>query len=72
MVPEYAGGEVLGFVVVTWNQASGQPDIDAPGLDDRDTAFIERDERRAQTKAVGRGELHEVAAVVRLEEESGG
>jgi hypothetical protein len=68
-VGEHAEGEILGYVVVTWPQTGGQPDIDAPGLDDRDTAFIERDERRAQTKAVGRGERHEVAAVIRLEDD---
>lgn len=60
-------GETLGFTVVTWNQASAQPDIDAPGLDDWDTACLERDDRRAKTAAVGRGERHEVAAVIRLE-----
>jgi len=67
---EHAEGEVLGFVVVTFNQASGQPDIDAPGLDDWDTACLERDDRRAKTKAAGRGERHEVAAVIRLEGDS--
>ena len=46
---EHAEGEILGFVVVTFNQASGQPDIDAPGLDDWDTACLERDDRRAKT-----------------------
>lgn len=65
----YAGGEILGFVVVTWNQASGQPDIDAPGLDDRETADLECAERRAQTKALGRRERHEVAAVISIEGE---
>jgi hypothetical protein len=69
-MPEHAEGETLGFVVVTWPQTGGQPDIDAPGLDDWDTACLERDARRAKTKAAGRGERHEVAAVVRLEEES--
>ncbi len=71
-MPEYAEGEILGFVVVTWPQMSPNPDIDTPGLHwERETAEIERDDRRKQTAAVGRGERHEVAAVVRLEKEDG-
>ena len=66
---EHAEGEILGFVVVTWPQTGGQPDIDAPGFDDWDTACLERDDRRAHTASVGRGERHEVAVVVRLEGE---
>ena len=60
-------GDPLGFVVVTWNQVSHQPDIDTPGLhDDRETAELERDSLREQTRAIGRGERHEVCAVVQL------
>ena len=67
---EFAEGEVLGFVVVTSNQASGQPDIDTPGLHhERETAELERDDRRRHTASVGRGERHEVAAVIRIEED---
>lgn len=65
-----ASGDELGFVVVTWPQTGGQPDIDTPGLhDDRETAELERDDRRERTRVVGRGERHEVAAVIRIEEE---
>lgn len=64
-VTEYAEGEILGYVVVTWPQTGGQPDIDAPGLDDWDTACLERDDRRKRTRDAGRGEQHEVAAVIR-------
>lgn len=68
-MPEYAGGEVLGFVVVAWNQASGQPDIDTLGMhDDRETAELERDSRRERTREIGRRERHEVCAVISLEE----
>jgi hypothetical protein len=71
MVPEYAEGEILGYVVVTWPQMSPNPDIGTPGLHwERETAELELADRRAQTSAVGRGERHEIAAVVRLEEES--
>ena len=65
---EYAEGEVLGFVVVTWPQMSPNPDTDTPGLhQERETADLERDDREARTAAVGRGERHEVAAVIRIE-----
>jgi hypothetical protein len=67
---EHAEGEILGYVVVTWNQASGWPDIDTAGLhDDRETAELDRDSRRERTAGIGRRELHEVAAVIRLEGE---
>lgn len=69
-MPEYAEGEVLGFVVVTWPQTGSQPDIDVPGMHpERETADLERDDRRERTRAVGRGERHEVAAVIRIEED---
>ena len=62
---DYAYGEVLGFTVVTWNQASGQPDIDTAGMhDDIGTAIADRDSRRAETKARSRRERHEVATVI--------
>lgn len=71
-MPEYAEGEILGYVVVTWPQTGGQPDIDAPGLDDLETARLERAGRQRATQAAGRGERHEVAAVVRLEDQEEG
>lgn len=62
---DHAYGEVLGFVVVTWNQASGQPGIDTAGMhDDIETAIADRDSRRAETKDLSRGEQHEVATVI--------
>ena len=68
-MPEHAEGEILGYVVVTWPQVSPQPDIDTPGLhQERDTADLELAGRRAHTASAGRGERHEVAAVIRLEE----
>lgn len=63
-------GEEIGFVVITRSQIDPNWDIDTPGLhQERETAELERDDRRERTRAVGRGERHEVAAVVRLEEE---
>lgn len=64
-----AEGERLGYVVVTWPQTGGQPDIDAPGLYlDRETAEDERDSRRAATAAAWRRERHEIAEVTEMED----
>lgn len=62
-------GDEIGWVVVTRSPLDPRWDVDTPGLHhERETAELERDDRRKHTQAVGRGERHEVAAVVRLEE----
>ena len=62
----------LGFVVVTWNQASNTPGLEycdlhwGPGaLDD---ARAEQDWKATETRRIGRRERHEVAAVMSLGE----
>ncbi|GII88238.1 hypothetical protein Ssi03_62280 [Sphaerisporangium siamense] len=65
-------GEPLGYVVVTYNQASGQPELTGYGMSDLEAARAERDEEQVQTEAVGRGERHIVAAVVALDQDDGG
>ncbi len=58
------------YVVLTYNQASGQPDLADYGLyDDLETAQAVRDDQRTQTAAVGRGERHVVAEVVPMEDD---
>lgn len=57
--------EPLGYVVVTWNQASGQPDLETCGMhSEPGGAIAERGELRAETARSGRGERHEVCAVI--------
>ncbi len=66
-----ATGQVLGYVVVDWNQGSGQPDVDTTGLyTTQEDAEHDAADRQAETHRVGRPEWHTVAAVVQLEEES--
>lgn len=68
---EYDEGYRLGYVVVTWNQASGQPDIDHSDLHWSLTgAKDERDYRREQTAKVGRGERHTIAVLIEPESET--
>lgn len=60
----------LGFVVVEFNQASGQPDL-LPGAmlhTDRETAEITAGHFRDETAKVGRRERYAVATVT-IEEE---
>ena len=65
--------ERLGYVVVTFNQASHQPDIDTGSAlhCELETARLELAERRAATAAVGRGERHVIAEVIELEDADG-
>lgn len=63
--------ERLGFVVVTFNQASGQPELDYPDLYDGITdAMCERDRKREDTATTGRRERHVIAEVIEMEEDS--
>lgn len=67
---DYVEGEPIGYVVVTWNQASHWPGIDYAHL--HDTATDARDDAArmtAETRKVGRGERHTAAAVIELPEE---
>jgi hypothetical protein len=68
-----AGGDRIGFVVVTYNQASGRPGLDYPDLHDGITdAMCERDLKREETATAGRGERHVIAEVTEMEGEPGG
>jgi hypothetical protein len=60
----------IGYVVVTWNQASYEPEIDPAGLYDTIEA-AKHDVARlaAYTAKVGRRERHTIAQVVELDEE---
>lgn len=65
-----ATGQILGYVVVDWNQASHQPDVDTAGLyTTREDADADAVARQAETDAVGRLERHTVAAVIEIEED---
>ena len=68
-MPEHAEGRVVGYVIVEWNQASGQPDLDvAPSLhDDREWAEKIRAEMEAENRASRRWEIYRVCAVIELE-----
>jgi hypothetical protein len=62
-----AEGDRIGFVVVTYNQASGRPGLDYPDLHDGITdAMCERDRKREETAATGRGERHVIAEVTEM------
>ena len=61
-------GERLGFVVVTFNQAGGQPGLDYPDLHAGITdAMCERDRKREDTATAGRAERHVIAEVIEME-----
>jgi hypothetical protein len=63
-----AESDRLGFVVVTFNQASGQPELDYPDLHAGITdAMCERDGKREETATTGRGERHVIAEVIEME-----
>ena len=57
------------YVVLTYNQASSQPELGSYLWNDLADAQAERDELRAATAAVGRAERHIVAEVTRLDED---
>lgn len=55
----------VGYIVVTWNQASHQPGLDL-GADlhqHLDDAVFDRDYQRAETTRLGRKEIHEICVV---------
>lgn len=60
--------DVLGYVVVEWNQASGQPDLDHAstlfGESEREFACEVAHELQADARSRGRGELYTVHAVM--------
>lgn len=61
--------EHLGYVVVTYNQASHQPGLPT-GADlyaDFQDAVNARDWEQAETAKVGRGERHVIAEVIELD-----
>jgi hypothetical protein len=61
----------LGYVVVTFNQASHQPGLN-PGADlysQLEDAVSARDWERAETAKVGRGETHVIAEVFEVDED---
>lgn len=59
----------VGYVVLEYNQASGQPDIaGVGGLFDRSIADILADDYRKEAQAAGRGETFAVARVVTVED----
>ena len=62
--------EPLGYVVVTFNQASRQPGLN-PGADltDLETAVSQREWERAETARVGRREEHIIAEVFEMDED---
>ena len=58
------GTQTLGYVVVTWNQASHWPSMDAGDFyTEEEDAHAAARTMRAATKEVGRGEQHTVHAV---------
>jgi hypothetical protein len=57
------------YVVVTFNQASKQPDGDAFVYLNLDEALDDRDAQREQTASVGRRERHEVYELVEIEDD---
>lgn len=60
----------IGYVVVTYNQASGRPELDYSDIHaDLEDAGNERDWKADATAAVGRGERHVVAEIVPLDDE---
>lgn len=67
---EYDEGYRLGYVVVTWNQASGQPDISYRDIHHRRVdAGRERDHLREETTKAGRRERHTIAVLIEPEDD---
>ena len=59
----------LGFVVVSFNQASGEPYLEYRDLHQGFTdALVERDRLREETATTGRRERHVVAGVFEVED----
>lgn len=56
--------DILGYCVVTFNQASGQAEFDLPDLhQDREPARWELEAKEAETARNGRGETHMIAVL---------
>jgi hypothetical protein len=69
-MPKTATGEILGYVVVDWNQTSGYPDVDTAGLyTTQGAAEDEAAYRQTETDRIGRSEHHTIAAVINIEED---
>ena len=61
----------IGYVVVTYNQASRMPGLDYSDLHpDAESARWELDDKKRRTAEVGRGETHVLAEVIALEEDA--
>lgn len=64
-------GNSLGYIVATFNQASGWPGLN-PGADlyaDLEDAVNARDWERAETARTGRRERHVIAEVTEMDED---
>ena len=60
----------LGYCVVSFNQASGQPEFDLPDLhQDRESARWELDEKEAETARNGRRETHVIAVLYEADDD---
>jgi hypothetical protein len=65
-------GDHLGYAVVTFNQASHQPELNYSDLHpDVEQATWELEAKREETAKVGRGERHVIAEVIELEDGDG-
>jgi len=62
-------GDPIGYVVITYPQTGGSPDLGWTLYDRLDDAQEDRDDQQAQTNAVGRKERHVVAEVTPIDEE---
>ena len=61
---------LLGYVVVTFNQASHQPELDYADLHTNvDDAVAERDAKAAETAQIHRRERHVVAMVLEMDDD---
>lgn len=56
--------DVLGYVVVAWNQASGMPAMTGDFYDEEPEAHTAAQSMRAETKKAGRREQYTVHAVM--------
>lgn len=68
-MPSYTAGYKLGYVVLEWNQASAAPRVlgDVVWHEIADAVDV-RDQARAETARVGRGEHHTIAVLVEPED----
>lgn len=68
MRPTYLEGQLLGYVVVEYNQASRQPGLPTGSdlIDDPDIAWAELNDLAEETRRSGRGEQYRICAVITL------